>query len=63
MHNRLISEEEQRQIKGNYPALFALLRTTPGCYIHNADPRSVFDVTPEEREAFWEQRYAEPGFG
>ena len=63
LHNRPISEEEQRQIKGNYPALFALLRTTPGCYIHNADPRSVFEVTPEEREAFWEQRYAEPGFG
>jgi cation diffusion facilitator CzcD-associated flavoprotein CzcO len=63
LHNRPITEDEQRQIKGNYPALFALLRTTPGCYIHNADPRSVFDVTPEEREAFWEQRYAEPGFG
>jgi cation diffusion facilitator CzcD-associated flavoprotein CzcO len=63
LHNRPITEEEQRQIKGNYPALFALLRTTPGCYIHNADPRSVFEVTPEEREAFWEQRYAEPGFG
>ena len=63
LHNRAITDEEQRQIKGNYPALFALLRTTPGCYIHNSDPRSVFEVTPEEREAFWEQRYAEPGFG
>jgi cation diffusion facilitator CzcD-associated flavoprotein CzcO len=63
LHNRPITDDEQRQIKANYPALFALLRTTPGCYIHNADPRSVFEVTPEEREAFWEQRYGEPGFG
>ena len=23
----------------------------------------MFEVTEEEREAFWEQRYGEPGFG
>ncbi len=63
LNNRKISDEEQRQIKGSYPELFELLRTTPGCYIHNADPRGTFEVTPEEREAFWEQRYGEPGFG
>ena len=63
LHNRPVTEAEQRQIKGNYPALFELLRRTPGCYIHNADPRGTFEVTPEEREAFWEQRYGEPGFG
>ena len=63
LNNRAISDDEQRQIKGNYPELFKLLRTTPGCYIHNVDPRGTFEVTPEEREAFWEQRYGEPGFG
>jgi cation diffusion facilitator CzcD-associated flavoprotein CzcO len=63
LHNRPISEAEQQTIKGSYPELFALLRQTPGCYIHNADPRGTFEVTPEEREAFWEQRYGEPGFG
>lgn len=26
-------------------------------FIHAADPRSVFEVTEEEREAFWEKRY------
>ena len=36
---------------------------TPGCYIHDTDPRGTFEVTEEEREAFWEQRYSEPGFG
>ena len=63
LNNRPISDEEQRQIKGSYPELFALLRTTPGCYVHNVDPRGTFEVTEAEREAFWEQRYLEPGFG
>ena len=41
----------------------ALLRTTPGCYIHDTDPRGTFEVSEAEREAFWEKLYAEPGFG
>ncbi|MCB4823720.1 flavin-containing monooxygenase [Roseicella aerolata] len=63
LHNRPITEEEQARIKANYPAMFELLRTTPGCYIHNTDPRGTFEVTEEEREAFWEKLYGEPGFG
>ena len=61
LHNRPITEEEQRKIKAGYPAMFELLRRTPGCYIHDTDPRGTFEVTAEEREAFWEKRYAEPG--
>jgi cation diffusion facilitator CzcD-associated flavoprotein CzcO len=62
LHNKAIAEDEQRKIKAGYPAMFELLRQTPGCYIHNTDPRGTFEVTPEEREAFWEKLYAEPGF-
>ncbi|HEX2939441.1 MAG TPA: NAD(P)/FAD-dependent oxidoreductase [Rhodopila sp.] len=62
LHNRPITEEEQQRIKANYPAMFELLRQTPGCYIHNTDPRGTFEVSEEEREAFWEKLYAEPGF-
>jgi cation diffusion facilitator CzcD-associated flavoprotein CzcO len=62
LHNRPITEAEQAGIKAGYPAMFELLRQTPGCYIHNHDPRSVFDVTEAEREAFWEALYAKPGF-
>ncbi len=62
LHNRAITEEEQAKIKAGYPAMFELLRQTPGCYIHNADPRGTFEVTQDEREAFWEKLYAEPGF-
>jgi cation diffusion facilitator CzcD-associated flavoprotein CzcO len=63
LHNRKITEEEQRTIKANYPAMFELLRRTPGCYIHDTDPRSTFEVSEEEREVFWEKLYSEPGFG
>jgi cation diffusion facilitator CzcD-associated flavoprotein CzcO len=62
LNNKPISDDEQRAIQANYPAMFELLRQTPGCYIHNADPRGTFEVTAEEREAFWEKLYAEPGF-
>ena len=62
LHNRVITDEEQAKIKAGYPAMFELLRQTPGCYIHNADPRGTFEVTQDEREAFWEKLYAEPGF-
>ncbi|MGE0222502.1 MAG: flavin-containing monooxygenase [Acetobacteraceae bacterium] len=63
LNNRPITEEEQRQIKAGYPAMFERLKTTTGCYVHDADPRGTFEVTEAEREAFWEQRYREPGFG
>ncbi|MSP30841.1 MAG: NAD(P)/FAD-dependent oxidoreductase [Acetobacteraceae bacterium] len=62
LHNRAITEAEQCKIKAGYPAMFELLRQTPGCYIHNTDPRGTFEVTAGERERFWEKLYAEPGF-
>ena len=62
LHNAAITEAEQARIKAGYPAMFELLRQTPGCYIHQADPRGTFEVSAEEREAFWEELYAKPGF-
>ena len=63
LHNRRITPEEQARIKGSYDEIFARCRETDTCFIHQADPRSVFDVSPAEREAFWEKLYREPGFG
>jgi len=50
-------------IRKNYTDIFAKCQETVGCFIHAADPRSALEVTREEREAFWEKRYGEPGFG
>ncbi len=63
LHNAKIGEEEMRRIRAKYPEIFTRCQETYGCFIHATDPRSTFEVTPEEREAFWEKLYGEPGFG
>jgi cation diffusion facilitator CzcD-associated flavoprotein CzcO len=63
LHNGKISKDEMNRIRTNYPEIFARCQETYGCFIHATDPRSALEVTPEEREAFWEKLYSEPGFG
>jgi cation diffusion facilitator CzcD-associated flavoprotein CzcO len=63
LHNSRITEEEQARIKQGYPEMFARCAETYACFLHTADPRNTFDVSKEEREAFWEKLYASPGFG
>jgi cation diffusion facilitator CzcD-associated flavoprotein CzcO len=63
LHNAKITQEEMRQIRANYAEIFARCQETYGCFIHSTDPRSALEVTHEEREAFWEKLYGEPGFG
>jgi cation diffusion facilitator CzcD-associated flavoprotein CzcO len=63
LHNAKISTEEMNRIRAAYPKIFARCQETYGCFIHATDPRATSEVTPEEREAFWEKLYGEPGFG
>ena len=63
LHNAKISKEEMSRIRANYTEIFARCQETYGCFIHATDPRSTLEVTQEEREAFWEKLYGEPGFG
>ena len=63
LHNAKISKAEMEEIKTRYEEIYARCATTPSWFIHQADPRKTLDVPPEEREAFWEKLYAEPGFG
>ena len=63
LHNARIGEEEMAQIKTRYDEIYARCRETSSWFIHQADPRKTLDVPPQEREAFWEKLYAEPGFG
>ncbi|MDO9710589.1 flavin-containing monooxygenase [Paracraurococcus lichenis] len=63
LHNRPITEEEQKEIKANYAEIFRRCQETFSCFLHTPDPRGTFEVTKEEREAFYEQLYASPGFG
>jgi cation diffusion facilitator CzcD-associated flavoprotein CzcO len=63
LHNAPISKPEMEAIKLRYDEIYARCRKTPSWFIHKADRRKTFDVSPSEREAFWEKLYAEPGFG
>ena len=63
LHNAKIGKEEMNRIRANYPEIFARCQETYGCFIHATDPRATHEVTEEEREAFWEKLYGEPGFG
>jgi cation diffusion facilitator CzcD-associated flavoprotein CzcO len=63
LHNGEIDAETQKRIKENYPEMFRRCQETFACFLHTPDPRATFEVSDEEREAFFEKRYAEPGFG
>jgi len=63
LHNAKIDDAEMRDIRASYPEIFAICNDSPGCFIHRPDRRATHEVTEEEREAFWEKLYAEPGFG
>ena len=63
LHNAKISKEEMEAIKSRYDEIYAHCAQTPSWFIHEADRRKAVDVSPEERDAFWEKLYAEPGFG
>ena len=62
LHNGPIDAETQARIKANYDELFKRCKETYACFIHTVDPRGIFEVTPQEREAFLEKLYTTPGF-
>ena len=63
LHNSKISKAEMEDIKSRYDEIYAHCASTSAWFIHQTDPRKTFDVSAEEREAFWEKLYSEPGFG
>ena len=63
LHNGKIDAETQKKIKSGYPEMFRRCQETFACFLHTPDPRGAFEVSDEEREAFYEKLYAERGFG
>ena len=62
LRNAPIRDEEQAGIKARYPEIFERCRNSFAGFWHDPDPRSLFDVSEEERFAFFEKIWAEPGF-
>ena len=63
LHNGKIDAETQARIKAGYPEMFARCQETFACFLHTPDPRGAFEVSDQEREAFYEKLYGERGFG
>ena len=63
LHNGKIDAGTQKKIKAGYPEIFARCQETFACFLHTPDPRGAFEVSDEEREAFYEKLYGERGFG
>lgn len=63
LHNSKIAPEEMERIRARYDDIFRRCQETFNCFLHTPDPRTTFSVSAEEREAFLEKLYAEPGFG
>jgi cation diffusion facilitator CzcD-associated flavoprotein CzcO len=63
LHNGKIDTATQAKIKAGYPEMFARCQETFACFLHTPDPRGAFEVSDEEREAFYEKLYGERGFG
>lgn len=63
LHNSKIGPEEMETIRKGYPELLKKINGTRLSFLHEGTDKSIWDATPEDREAFWEYMYAQPGFG
>ena len=63
LRNGPIDDDTQASIRARYPEIFDLCRNTYGGFIHDADRRKALEVPDEERLAFYEELYAQRGFG
>jgi cation diffusion facilitator CzcD-associated flavoprotein CzcO len=62
LRNSKIDPETQKQIKADYPKIFAKCRSTFAAFMQDFDPRKTFDVPEKERLAFYEEIWSQPGF-
>jgi cation diffusion facilitator CzcD-associated flavoprotein CzcO len=50
------------EIRGRYDEIFANCARSPGGFEHVPDRRGFWNLTAEERRAFWDDLYERPGF-
>ncbi|KAK1812471.1 hypothetical protein LTR12_013165 [Friedmanniomyces endolithicus] len=62
LRNSKISPDEMELIRTGYPQMLEKINLTRMGFMHSASTDSIWDSTPEMREAFWEELWALPGF-
>lgn len=61
--NGPISEAEMAALRARYDEIFEICDRSPGGFVHESPVEGFYDVTPEQRRAFWDSLYDAPGFG
>lgn len=62
LNNAPISEAEMAEIRERYDEIFANCAKSNGGFEHVPDRRGFWNLTHEERVAFWDELYETPGF-
>ena len=62
LRNSEIDDEAQAKIKASYDEIFAKCHATFASFMQDFDPRRTFDVPEQERLAFYEYIWSQPGF-
>lgn len=63
LQNGPVTSEEQTQIQASYDDLKKRVNSTYAWFLHTPDQRSIFDLSDEERERFFEEKYNARGMG
>ncbi|UGQ11140.1 NAD(P)/FAD-dependent oxidoreductase [Yinghuangia sp. ASG 101] len=62
LRNRPLSERDMDEIRAGYPEMFPFLRNSFSGFLHTWDKTKSTEVTPEERDARYEEAFNSPGF-
>lgn len=58
-----ITAEEMNNIRSRYPTILEYVKSTDTAFPYHRDPRKAVSVPKEERDAFFEGLYNQPGYG
>lgn len=61
--NTPLSKEQMELIRKQYPTLLEYIKTTDTAFPYHRDKRKAVQVPKEERDAFFEGLYDQPGYG
>jgi cation diffusion facilitator CzcD-associated flavoprotein CzcO len=62
LRNRPITEAEQKDIKRRLPEILERCKQSFVGFVHAPDPRPMLELSTEERDAFFEEIWADAGF-
>jgi cation diffusion facilitator CzcD-associated flavoprotein CzcO len=62
LNNAPITADEQRRLRAEFEQLCEVLNTSISGFHHPVNPRTAFEDSAEERQAFYERMWSSPGF-